>query len=70
MDDHRVAKPLRQFAAITEKQIRRGSFRSTRELEQAIHTFRRSAQRSTQAVRPDQKRRRYPQLHRQILWTN
>jgi transposase len=29
----------RWFAAITEKQIRRGSFRSTRELEQAIHTF-------------------------------
>ena len=26
----------RWFAAITEKQIRRGSFRSTRELEQAI----------------------------------
>jgi transposase len=29
----------RWFAAITEKQIRRGSFRSTRELEQAIRTF-------------------------------
>jgi len=29
----------RWFAAITEKRIRRGSFRSTRELEQAIHTF-------------------------------
>ena len=29
----------RWFAVITEKRIRRGSFRSTRELEQAIHTF-------------------------------
>jgi transposase len=29
----------RWFAALTEKQIRRGSFRSTRELEQAIRTF-------------------------------
>jgi|SRR5580692_4673165 transposase len=29
----------RWFAAITEKRIRRGSFRSTRELEQAIHAF-------------------------------
>jgi len=29
----------RWFAALTEKQIRRASFRSTRELEQAIHTF-------------------------------
>jgi transposase len=29
----------RWFAAITEKQIRRGSFRSARELEQAIRTF-------------------------------
>jgi transposase len=29
----------RWFAALTEKQIRRGSFRSTRELEQTIRTF-------------------------------
>ena len=29
----------RWFAVITEKRIRRGSFRSTRELEQAIHSF-------------------------------
>lgn len=29
----------RWFAAITDKQIRRGSFRSARELEQAIRTF-------------------------------
>jgi transposase len=29
----------RWFAALTDKQIRRGSFRSTRELEQAIRTF-------------------------------
>jgi len=29
----------RWFAALTEKQIRRGSFRSTRELETAIRTF-------------------------------
>ena len=30
----------RWFAVLTEKQIRRGSFRSTRELEAAIRTFR------------------------------
>jgi len=29
----------RWFAALTEKQIRRGSFRSTRELEKAIHAY-------------------------------
>jgi transposase len=29
----------RWFAALTEKQIRRGSFRSTRELEKTIHTY-------------------------------
>jgi len=31
----------RFFAAITEKQIRRGVFRSTRELEDAISSYRR-----------------------------
>jgi hypothetical protein len=29
----------RFFAAMTEKQLRRGAHRSTRELEQAVHTY-------------------------------
>ena len=57
----------RWFAAITERQIRRGTHRSTEELEQAIDELPERPQRESQAVHLDQVRRPDPQITQDSL---
>ena len=60
----------RWFAALTEKQIRRGVHRSTRELEQAIRHYIDDHQRATQALRLDQDGGRNPRQRCPLLSAN
>ena len=57
----------RFFANLTDKQLRRGVHRSTRELEAAIRRLHRHRQRPPQALRLDQIRRRHPRQHQALL---
>ena len=57
----------RWFALLTEKQIKRGTHRSTIELEQAIRELPGRLQRKPDAVHVDQDRRRNPGQPRTIL---
>ena len=60
----------RWFAALTEKQIRRGVHRSTRELEAAIRRYLDAHNDAAQALRLDQDRRRDPRQRRPLLSSN
>jgi transposase len=60
----------RWFAQLTEKQIRRGSHRSTRALEDAIRFYLNTHKRGPEAVRVGQNRRRHPRQHRSLRSTN
>jgi transposase len=60
----------RWFATLTAKQIRRGTFRSTRELEQTIYPLSADLQRRSQALHLDQNRRSDLRISRAFLSAN
>ena len=57
----------RWFAEITNKQIRRGSYRSTRELEKAIEDYLAVHNEDPQALRLDEVCRRHPGIPEELL---
>ena len=60
----------RWFAALTEQQIRRGSHRSTSQLEQAIKQYLCRLQRGSKAVHLDQERRPDLRITQELLRTD
>jgi hypothetical protein len=61
----------RWFAGLTEKQLRRGPHRSTRELETAIRRYiDMTNERTSQAVRVDEDGRRHPGERGALLSSN